>query len=217
MKVIVGIGGAVIKTAMEELRAVIQAKKIDVLIHSGASIFHDFQRNTESLESHSHPLDELINDYSINRAASEKVWTWLHDGYCPFGSITCDCIHTQTEVLLSSMLGTDFWHLFCDDWELIARKCHQDFWRLCELIGEDRFIFVNMGSAVLMPELFTKALAVVGVDNLTDFRAYVVDFLPDQYRPKTRVAKYGKYFHMTHKDFLQKWLDGENWQTFKEG
>ena len=208
--VILGIGGAVIKTAMEELREVVKQGKIDVLIHCGASIFHDFQRNTENLESHSHSLDDLLEDYSANRPASVLVWEWLRsNNLAPINSVTFDCQANYVTVLFSAMLGTDFWQLFCDDWELIASRCQQGFQQLCDIIERDNFTFINMGSAVLMPELFTKALAVVGIHNLTNFKAHVVDFLPDQYRPKTRVAKYGQYFQLTHKEFMQKWIDGE--------
>jgi hypothetical protein len=57
-----------------------------------------------------------------------------------------------------------------------------------------------------MPEVFTKALAVVKPE---EFKADVVDFLPNQYRPKTRVATYGKYFCMNHQEYLKKILGGE--------
>jgi hypothetical protein len=63
-----------------------------------------------------------------------------------------------------------------------------------------------MGSAVIHPEVFVKALAIA---KPKEFQADVVDFLPDQYRPKTRVARYGKYHCMTHKEYLTHWLKKE--------
>lgn len=207
--VILGIGGAVIKTAMEELVEVIKARKIDVLLHCGASVFHDFQRNTENLEYHSHTLDSLLKDYTLDRDASSLVWKWIRHGYAPDKTITNLCYENNIEVMLFAALGTDFWQLFCDEWGLIANKCHDDFYRLCEIIGKDNFTYINMGSSVIMPEVFAKALALIGIDNLKHFKAHVVDFIPNQYRPLTRVSRYGKYFRLTHASFLRKWLDGD--------
>ncbi|MDP1614196.1 MAG: hypothetical protein Q8L68_00195, partial [Methylococcales bacterium] len=130
-------------------------------------------------------------------------------GEPPINSITYDCYTQDIDVLLFSALGTDFWQLFCDDWYLIGNKCQHDFYELCRIIKDDNFIFINMGSAVILPEVFTKALAIVGIENLKNWRSHVVDFLPNQYRPLTRVAKYGTYFVMDHKEFLSKWLNGE--------
>lgn len=207
--VILGIGGAVIKTAMEELAEVIKARKIDVLLHCGASVFHDFQRNTENLEYHSHTLDALLKDYTLDCDASSLVWQWIRRKGSPDSSITNLCYENDVEVLLFTALGTDFWQLFCDEWELIASQCHDDFYRLCGIIEKDNFTYINMGSAVIMPEVFIKALALVGIDNLKNFKTYTVDFLPNQYRPLTRVAKYGEYINMTHKEFMRKWLNNE--------
>ena len=207
--ILMGIGGAVIKTAKDELVTVINAKKINVLLHCGASVFHDFQRNTENLESHSHTLDDLLEDYSLDRHASSLVWEWIRWGNVPKKTVTGLCYENNIDVMLFTALGTDFWQLFCDEWELIAKKCHDDFYRLCGIIEKDNFTYINMGSSVIMPEVFTKALALIGIDNLKNFKAHVVDFLPNQYRPLTRVSKYGKYFNLTHKEFLQKWLDDE--------
>lgn len=207
--IIMGIGGAVIKTAMDELREVVKQRKIDVLLHCGASLFHDFQRNTESLDSHSYILDDLLKDYSLDRNASSLVWKWLRRKEAPGNSVTRLCCENDIAVLLFATLGTDFWQLFCDEWGLIARQCHDDFYSLCNIMAKDNFTYINMGSSVIMPEVFTKALALTGIDNLNNFKAHVVDFLPNQYRPLTRVAKYGNYYQMAHKEFLRKWLDSD--------
>jgi len=56
-----------------------------------------------------------------------------------------------------------------------------------------------MGSAVIHPEVFIKAVA---VSKPSKFKADVVDFL-DMYRPRTRVAKYGIYYQITHQEYLK--------------
>jgi hypothetical protein len=60
-----------------------------------------------------------------------------------------------------------------------------------------------MGSAVVHPEVFSKALAMIPKRGV-EFQADVVDFM-DMYRPRTRVAKYGNYYHMHHLAFLHDW------------
>ena len=203
---ILAIGGSVIKTAHDELRKVCQLGYIDVLIHCGGSLFHDFQRVTEKLEDHSYPLDSLLEDYEVNRPASKLVWTWLEKGIAPENSVTNICRQNNIQVMLFTILGADFWQLFDGRWYLFTNKTKLDFAELCGILSKDNFHFINMGSAVIGPEVFTKALAVANVSKLKNFRADVVDFFPDMYRPKTRVAKYGKYFCMTHKEFFDTWL-----------
>ena len=203
MKTILAIGGAVIKTAKEELRKVIEADKIEMLIHNGGSIFHDFQQATEDLPGHSHPIDKLTEDYSCNRHASKLVWKWIHGGSSPENSITNLCFQKGIEVLLFSGQACDFWQMFgtADDWAEFGRDSFFNFKVLTR-----RFItpfhYICMGSAVIHPEVFIKAVAGAHPE---EFVADVVDF-KDMYRPRTRVAKFGTYYKMTHKEFLARWL-----------
>lgn len=204
MKKIIAIGGAVIKTAKEELRAVIENDQVEMIIHNGGSIFHDFQQELENLDSHSYSLDDLMQDYSCNRYASTHVWKWVTGGLAPDGSVTKLCCDKNVKVLLFTALGCDFWHMFAspDDWAMYGRNTWFDYKSLVSRFREDHFHFVCMGSAVIHPEVFTKALAEA---KPKDFRADVVDFL-DMYRPRTRVAQFGKYYKMTHKEYLNKCL-----------
>lgn len=204
MKSIVAIGGAVIKTAKKELISAIKANKIEMLIHNGGSIFHDFQQATDpNLESHSYPLDDLLKDYSCNKEASKLVWKWISGGLSPANSVTNLCKYMGIDVLLFTGLACDFWHMFAypDDWGTLGRNAYYDYIRLVSRFRKP-FHYICMGSAVIHPEVFTKALAQA---KATDFTADVVDF-KDMYRPRTRVAKFGTYYHMTHKEFLTQWL-----------
>ena len=99
-------------------------------------------------------------------------------------------------------LACDFWQIFAGQlfWQQLGNKAYIDFNKLKRRF-KDPFHYICMGSAVIHPEVFLKAVA--GQD--TEFRADVVDFL-DMYRPRTRVAKYGKYYKTTHKEFLDNWL-----------
>ena len=206
---IVGIGGAVIKTAWEEIKEVARRGWIDVLIHNGGSLFHDFQRAMDSSlrDEHSYPLSQLMEDYSVNESASKMVWSWLRgEAKAPEESLTQICEDRETDVLMFTVPGADFWHLFDRGWELLGGRMSEDFFVLCNRM-QDPFHFICMGSAVIMPEIFMKALAVV---RPKDFRADVVDFF-DAYRPRTRVAKYGKYYQMEHREFLTEILKRNFW------
>ncbi len=203
-RTIVAIGGAVIKTAYDEIKECARRKLFDALIHNGGSIFHDFQRTTEKLEGHSHSLDTLMEDPGLNKNASQLVWDWILTNTSPVDSLTDICDKNDMDVLLFTGLGCDFWQTFKESthWERMARLAKMDFDRLCFLM-EEPFRFICMGSAVIHPEVFTKALAIA---KPKEFTADVVDFL-DMYRPRTRVAKFGKYYRMNHKDFLTEWLN----------
>ena len=179
-----------------------------MLIHNGGSLFHDFQLATEAnlvtRQIHSFPLQELIEDPNPNRRASVSVWDWLIEAKnAPYISITRRCQDLEIPVLMFSIPGADFWHLFRggDAWGEMGKKAHDHFAILRERL-HNPFHYVCMGSAVIHPEIFTKAIA--GIKK-PEFKADVVDFL-DMYRPRTRIAQYGNYYKMEHKEYLQRWL-----------
>lgn len=215
MRRIVAIGGAVVKTAKYELYKIIERGKVDMLIHNGGSIFHDFQiASTEdtkiTVDNHSYPLSDLVTSPDINRPTSMVLWNWIEGKEeSPKGSITSLCEGWGIPVLLFTGLGCDFWHLFKGGkyWAMLGERMHRDFGEL-RLRLRHSFHYVCMGSAVIHPEIFTKAIA-GNYPRPNEFKADVVDFL-DMYRPKTRVAKYGNYYKMTHKEYLQEWLKLSN-------
>jgi len=204
MKKIVAIGGAVIKTAHDELKHLIKLNQVEILIHNGGSIFHDFQRTTEKLDSHSYSIDELMIDHSCNERSSDDVWNWIDGDFAPPKSATGLCEANNIPVLLFTGHGCDFWQLYGDsrEWADLAVRAYNNFDTLVERFSKP-FHYVCMGSAVIHPEVFIKAIAEA---KQKKFRADVVDFL-DMYRPRTRVAKFGKYYKMTHKEYLEKWIN----------
>jgi len=100
--------------------------------------------------------------------------------------------------LLFTGLGCDFWQLFKTEWDLLGKQAYRDFTTLC-LTFKKEFHYICMGSAVIHPEVFIKAIA---VSKPAKFKADVVDFL-DMYRPRTRVAKFGTYYQMSHQEYLK--------------
>ena len=203
-KKILAIGGAVIKTAKEELRQIIEANKIEMLIHNGGSIFHDFQQATDDgLQFHSYPLDDLIKDHSCNRCGSKLIWDWIYGRPAPKNSITDLCFQKRIDTLLFSGHACDFWQIYGDvnDWSKLGEETFFSFKNLIRRFRKP-FHYICMGSAVIHPEVFIKAVAEA---KPVEFIADVVDF-QEMYRPRTRVAKFGTYYKMTHKEFLTKWI-----------
>lgn len=90
-------------------------------------------------------------------------------------------------------LGTDTVHMHpaCDG-AAVGATSHRDFRLLCTLVeGLDGGAYVNVGSAVLLPEVFMKAVAVVHNAN-PDRRVAIttgnLDFLR-HYRPRVNVVE----------------------------
>jgi len=204
MKKILAIGGAVIKTAKDELRKVIEADKIEMLIHNGGSIFHDFQQTTDPfLTDHSYPINDLLIDYSCNEPASKLLWDWIYGRPAPSESITDLCFQKGIDTFLFTGHACDFWQMYGDpqDWAKLGEEAYFSFKSLIRRFRTP-FHYICMGSAVIHPEVFIKAVAEA---KSSGFTSDVVDF-KDMYRPRTRVAKFGTYYKMTHKEFLTRWL-----------
>lgn len=180
-----------------------------MLIHNGGSIFHDFQLATSTelvtRQIHSFPLDEVVEDPNITKTAGLRVWEWVlgSKNYAPEKSITHLCQGMGIPVLMFTVPGADFWQLFKggDAWAEMGRAAFHHFSEL-RLRFRDPFHYVCMGSAVIHPEVFTKAISGL---KLPKFQADVVDF-KIMYRPSTRIAKYGDYYVITHKQYLQELL-----------
>ncbi len=203
MKKILAIGGAVIKTARQQFFSIIQKDEVEMLIHNGGSIFHDFQLALEDLGGkHSHSIEEISKNILINKRVSMRIWRYFDLKDPPPGSITRLCQSKEIPVLMFTGLGCDYWQMFGLQWDKIGSKCRHDFTKLSYRMVKP-FHYLCMGSAVIHPEVFTKALAMVLVT--VKFQADVVDFL-SMYRPRTRIAQYGNYYCMSHREFLDKWL-----------
>ena len=205
---ILAIGGAVVKTALDELNSAVATGRIEMLIHNGASLFHDFQRATDDkladMGMHSYPVEALLDNKELDRPASDLVWKWRRGRPAPVESVTRMCEDEDIPVLCFSGMGTDFWHLFDNNWELFARTSREHFYTLVDRMSDGPFHYLLMGSAVIHPEVFRSALSVA---RPRVFTADVVDF-KEMYRPRTRVACYGKYHQIDFKSFLTEWLKG---------
>jgi hypothetical protein len=108
-------------------------------------------------------------------------------------SLLCETYRNSTPVTVHVAVGTDTPHTHpAAQGESIGRATHHDFRLLCSLVKEMNGggVYLNVGSAVVLPEVFLKAVSVVrNLDNpLADFTTVNFDFL-QHYRPKVNVVE----------------------------
>ncbi len=108
-------------------------------------------------------------------------------------SLLCETYRNSTPVTVHVAIGTDTPHTHpTADGEALGRATHHDFRLLCSLVKEinDGGVYLNVGSAVVLPEVFLKAVSVVRNlgHPLANFTTVNFDFL-QHYRPKVNVVE----------------------------
>jgi len=88
-------------------------------------------------------------------------------------------------------IGTDIIHTHpTADGAEIGRATHVDFKKFANIVSQlEGGVFINMGSAVILPEIFLKAVSLVRNlgHKLEDFTTVNMDFMK-QYRSMTNVV-----------------------------
>jgi len=108
-------------------------------------------------------------------------------------SIVASAYRANVPVTVHVAVGTDTPHTHpAADGSAIGAGTHRDFRLLCSLVrGLDRGgVYLNVGSAVVLPEVFLKAVSVVRNLGypLAEFTTVNFDFL-QHYRPKVNVVE----------------------------
>jgi hypothetical protein len=108
-------------------------------------------------------------------------------------SLLAEAYRNSTPVTVHVAIGTDTPHTHPSaSGDAIGRASHRDFRLLCTLVKEmnDGGVYLNVGSAVLLPEVFLKAVSVVrNLGNpLANFTTANFDFL-QHYRPRVNVVE----------------------------
>ena len=89
-------------------------------------------------------------------------------------------------------IGTDIIHMHPSfDGKKTGELSHRDFLAFCALVSElEGGVYINLGSAVLLPEIFLKAVTLVRNlgHQLRNFTTINMDFV-QHYRPNTNVVK----------------------------
>jgi hypothetical protein len=130
-------------------------------------------------------------DAGAGETLGRRLDTIADPRYAPY-SLLLASWRRSIPVTVHVAIGTDTPHTHPGaDGAAIGRATHRDFRLFCTLVSEmnEGGVYVNAGSAVVMPEVFLKAVSVVrnlGLP-LTRFTTVNLDFLK-HYRPEVNVV-----------------------------
>ncbi|HVG20288.1 MAG TPA: hypothetical protein VNI02_14655 [Blastocatellia bacterium] len=212
--VIVGLGGHVIKTGLSPvLIDLMRRGYATAFVMNGSAMIHDFEMalvgaTSEDVDATlgagrfgmAEETGRIINE-AINAGAKdglgmgESVCRQLHSMRPDRArlSLLHEAYEAGVPVTVHVAVGTDIVHIHkAADGASIGRTTHQDFRLLCSIVREldGGGVYLNLGSAVVLPEVFLKTVTVVrnlGF-KLADFSTANFDFI-QQYRPLTNVVR----------------------------
>jgi deoxyhypusine synthase len=212
--IIAGLGGHVIKTGLAPILIdLMQRGYVTAVAMNGAAMIHDFEialvgATSEDVDatlgSGSFGMAEetgrIINE-AINAGANVGIGMGeaigrhlqLMGPRHADKSLLCAAYDARVPVTVHVAIGTDIVHVHLSaDGASIGQTTQQDFRLLCSLVREldDGGVYLNVGSAVVLPEVFLKTVTVVrnlGF-KLQDFYTANFDFI-QQYRPLTNVVR----------------------------
>jgi hypothetical protein len=210
--ILLGMGAHVIKVGLNPvLIDLMERKVITGLALNGAGIVHDTEialagKTSEEVEQvlgsgafgAARETGETINEAICRGAATGKglgqaLGEDLLERKLPFNhlSLLATARRLDIPVTVHVAIGTDIVHIHPSaDGAAIGQTSHHDFKVFCRLVSElEGGAYLNVGSAVLLPEVFLKALTIVR--NLghavNRFTTANFDFIR-HYRPLTNVV-----------------------------
>ena len=210
--VLLGMGAHVIKVGLNPVLIDLMKKGvISAIALNGAGIIHDTEiamvgRTSEEVADvlgagafgAARETGEVLNK-AIKRGAEKNIGLGQAVGEAlleqdfPYNdqSLLAQARKMDIPVTVHVAVGTDIIHIHPSvDGAATGKTSHHDFRVFCSLVSQlERGVYLNVGSAVLLPEIFLKALTVVRnlgheVKNLTTAN---FDFIR-HYRPATNVV-----------------------------
>ncbi|HXG65178.1 MAG TPA: hypothetical protein VNO70_08720 [Blastocatellia bacterium] len=212
--IIVGMGGHVIKTGLGPVLIDLMRRGfVTAFVMNGSAMIHDFEialvgATSEDVdatlgagafgmaEETGRIINEAINAGAIDRIGmGEAVGRRLHEMQPAHAdkSLLASAYAAGVPVTVHVAIGTDIVHIHPQaDGAATGQTTHTDFRLLCSLVrGLDAGgVYLNLGSAVVLPEVFLKTVTVVrnlGY-KLQDFTTANFDFI-QHYRPLTNVVR----------------------------
>ena len=212
--IIVGLGGHVIKTGCSPVLIDLMRRGfVTAFAMNGSAMIHDFEialagATSEDVDSSlgsgsfgmAEETGRIINNAVIEGAAEklgmgQAVGRELHLVQPPHAdhSLLYTAYDRRVPVTVHVAVGTDIVHIHPNaDGAAIGQTTHDDFRLLCSIVREldGGGVYLNLGSAVVLPEVFLKCVTVVrnlGY-RLQDFATANFDFI-QQYRPLTNVVR----------------------------
>ena len=210
-----GLGGHVIKCGLGDvLLDLMRRGWVTAFVMNGAAPIHDFEiaiagQTSEDVEAvlpdgrfgaaeetgreMNLAIAEGARDgIGMGEALGRRLATLAKPQFAPH-SIVYGAYQAAVPVTVHVAVGTDTPHTHpAADGAAIGAATHRDFRLLCSLVrGLDRGgVYLNLGSAVVLPEVFLKAISVVRNLGypLAEFTTVNFDFL-QHYRPKVNVVE----------------------------
>ncbi|MDD8025071.1 MAG: hypothetical protein PHI34_01060 [Acidobacteriota bacterium] len=209
-----GMGAHVIKVGLSPILIDLMREGwVSGLALNGAGVIHDFEiafagRTSEDVEARiqdgrfgmAKETGELLNR-AINAGAAdglglgESVGRMIAGSRFPHRDVSLlgTAARLKIPVTVHVAMGTDIIHVHPQaSGEAIGQTSLRDFFRLAGLVQalNGGGVYLNIGSAVLLPEVFLKAVSLVRNKGakLDGFSTAVFDFMR-HYRPSENVAK----------------------------
>src|SRR5580704_2821304 len=210
-----GMGGHVVKCGLGDvLLDLMRRGWVSGFVMNGAASIHDFEiaiagQTSEDVEAvlpdgRFGAAEETGREMNLaiaegNRAGlgmgeslGKRLETLAKPEFAPH-SLLCGAYQASIPVTVHVAVGTDTPHTHPQaDGSAIGASTHRDFRLLCSLVrGLDRGgVYLNIGSAVILPEVFLKAVSVVRNlgHPLAEFTTVNFDFL-QHYRPTVNVVQ----------------------------
>lgn len=211
--VVLAMGGHVIKCGLQPvLKALIEAKVITAVAMNGSAAIHDFEvsligATSEDVGAVLHSGDFGFSEETgggMNRALKaalpagsgfgEAIGRCILDNNHPFKeySLLAACVAHDIPVTVHVAIGTDIIHQHPEfDGAVTGEMSTRDFRLLTSVVADlSGGVWLNVGSAVLLPEVFLKALSIA--QNLgyhvENFSTANFDMI-QHYRPLQNVVK----------------------------
>ena len=211
--VMLGMGAHPIKVGLTPVIIdLMERGTITSLALNGAGIIHDFElafigRTSEDVdreilsgafgmaEETGSMINNAIRDGNEKGLGiGESVGRLIQDGEFPFRnkSLLAAGVRLGIPVTVHVAIGTDIIHMHPSfDAKATGEAAGRDFRKFCSIVAElEGGVYCNLGSAVLLPEIFLKAVTLcrnLG-HTLTHFTTVNMDFI-QHYRPNTNVVR----------------------------
>src|SRR5580658_1880146 len=213
--IIWGLGGHVIKCGLAPvLIDLMQRGYATAFAMNGAAAIHDFEialagQTSEDVEAvlpdgrfgaaeeTGREMNEAIaagarDSLGMGEALGRRLDAIADPAYAS-ASLVLQAWRAATPVTVHVAIGTDTPHMHpAVDAAAIGSATHTDFRLLCSLVAglDDGGVYLNVGSAVVLPEVFLKAVSAVRNlgHPLAGFTTVNLDFV-QHYRPKVNVVE----------------------------
>jgi hypothetical protein len=212
--IIWGLGGHVIKTGLAPVLVDLMTRGFaTAFAMNGAAAIHDFEialagSTSEDVEAvlpdgtfgvaeetgreMNRAISAAADDTGMGEALGRALQQLAKPEFAAM-SLLHQAYRASVPVTVHVAIGTDTPHTHPDcEGAALGRATHRDFRLFCSLVRElnDGGVYLNVGSAVVLPEVFLKAVSAIRNlgHPLRDFTTVNFDFL-QHYRPRANVVE----------------------------